>query len=152
MNSSPILYAEDEENDAYFLQRAFKTVGILNPLTIVNDGQEVIKYCLGEGDYANAEEHPSPCLIILDLNMPKRSGINVLDWIRKDSQIPTTPVLILTSSLQDSDIDLAYGHGANAYLVKPYKPDELVAMSRAIKDFWLTQNRTAAKRKDVEPK
>ena len=149
MTTRPVLYAEDEENDAYFLQRAFKTVGILHPLVIVNDGQEAINYCRGDGDRANAEEHPSPCLILLDLNMPKRSGIDVLDWIRKESLIPNVPVIILTSSLQDSDIDLAYGHGANAYLVKPYKPDELVAMSQAIKDFWFTQNRTTVKRKDV---
>jgi CheY-like chemotaxis protein len=146
MNPGPILYAEDEENDAFFLQRAFRTVGILHPLVIVNDGQEVINYCLGEGDYANTKEQPPPCLIILDLNMPKKSGINVLDWVRKESPIPTIPVIVLTSSLQDSDIDLAYGHGANAYLVKPHKPDELIAMSQSIKDFWLTQNRTTAKR------
>ncbi len=66
--------------------------------------------------------------------------------------MPTVPVIILSSSLQDSDIDLAYSHGANAYLVKLYKPDELVAMSQAIRDFWLIQNRTTAKRKDVGPK
>jgi CheY-like chemotaxis protein len=81
--------------------------------------------------------------------MPKRSGINVLDWIRNESSMPTVPVIVLTSSLQESDIDLAYGHGANAYLVKPYKPDELIAMSQSIRDFWLIQNRTTAKRKDV---
>ena len=148
MNPRPVLYAEDEENDAYFLQRAFKTVGIVHPLVIVNDGQEAINYCRGDGDYTNAGEHPSPCLILLDLNMPKRSGINVLDWIRKESSMATVPVIILTSSLQESDIELAYCHGANAYLVKPYKPDELIGMSRSIKDFWLTQNRTTGKRSE----
>ena len=152
MNLRPVLYAEDEENDAFFLRRAFKTVEIPNPLIVVNDGQKAINYCQGEGDYTNRDEYPSPCLILLDLNMPKRSGINVLDWIRKESSMPTVPVIILTSSLQDSDIDLAYGHGANAYLVKPYKPDELIGMSQSIKEFWLNQNRTTVKRSDVGQK
>ena len=149
MNPNPVLYAEDEENDAYFLQRAFKTVEIPHPLVVVNDGQEAINYCRGDGAYANREEHPFPCLILLDLNMPKRSGIQVLDWIRKESLFPHVPVIVLTSSLQDADIALAYGHGANAYLVKPYKPEDLITMSQSINDFWILQNRTTAKRRDV---
>ena len=150
MNVRPVLYAEDEENDAYFLERAFKEVGIVHPLVVVSDGQEAIDYCAGRGDYADRTRHPLPCLALLDLNMPRKSGMHVLQWIRKESAVPTLPVIIFTSSLQDSDIELAYQHGANAYLVKPSQPGDLVVITKSINDFWLTQNQTTAKHADGE--
>ena len=145
MNFSPILYAEDDENDAYFLNRAFKAAGVEHPLVIVTDGQEAIDYCVGRGAYADRADYPLPYLALLDLNMPRKSGLDVLQWIRQESPLATLPVIILTSSLQDSDIDRAYRHGANAYLGKPSQPDDLIPLTKAIKDFWLTQNRTTQK-------
>jgi len=145
LNFSPILYAEDDENDAYFLNRAFKAAGVEHPLVIVTDGQEAIDYCVGRGIYADRADHPLPYLALLDLNMPRKSGLDVLQWIRQESPLATLPVIILTSSLQDSDIDRAYRHGANAYLGKPSQPDDLIPLTKAIKDFWLTQNRTTQK-------
>jgi CheY-like chemotaxis protein len=141
LSPNPILYAEDEENDAYFLRRAFSKAGILHPLTVVPDGQEAIDYCLGNGRYSNRAEHPLPCLVLLDLNMPKKTGLDVLQSIRSAPSISTLPIIILTSSLQDEDIHRAYLKGANAYLVKPSRTDELSAMMTSIKDFWLAQNR-----------
>ena len=149
MSLKPILYAEDDENDAFFLDRAFKTAGILHPLVVVTDGQEAIDYCAGRGAYADRAAHPLPCLTLLDLNMPRKSGIEVLRWIRQEPAFFTVPVIILTSSLQDSDIDLAYRHGANAYLVKPSQPEDLLVLSKSIQDFWLAQNRATAKCGDV---
>ena len=145
MSDRPILYAEDDENDAYFLERAFRRAGIPHPLVVLPNGQEVIDYCSGEGRYARRNEHPLPCLVLLDLNMPKKSGIEVLQWIREKPSFRTLPVLVLTSSLQESDIERAYLAGANAYLAKPSQPDELTVMAEAIKSFWLGQNRTAEK-------
>ena len=81
--------------------------------------------------------------------MPRKSGLEVLQWIRKESPVRTLPVIILTSSLQDSDIHRAYTHGANAYLAKPSQPDGLIAMAHAVKDFWLSLNRTAQKWPDL---
>jgi len=141
MNLKPVLYAEDEENDVFFLKRAFREVGILHPLVIVPDGQQAIDYCAGQGSYADRDEHPLPCLMLLDLNMPGKSGMQVLQWVRHESCLPTLPIIILTSSLQDSDLELAYRQGANAYLVKPSQPAELLVMAKSIKDFWLSQNR-----------
>jgi len=140
MSLQPILYAEDEENDAFFLRRAFTAAEIPNPLVVVPDGQEAIHYCGGLG--AGASGNPPPCLILLDLNMPIKSGIDVLEWIRQASPIANVPVIILSSSLQPYDIQVAYSRGANAYLVKPSVPDELIAMARSIKDFWLDRNRS----------
>jgi len=142
MNENPILYAEDEETDAFFLKRAFKEAGLSNPLIVVPDGQEAIDYCAGTGRYANRSENPLPCLVLLDLNMPRKSGIEVLKWIRKEQTVGTIPVIILTSSLQESDIHSAYVAGANAYLEKPSQPGELTSMMKAMKEFWLGLNRT----------
>ncbi len=143
MNLRPILYAEDEENDAFFLRRAFKQAGIAHSLVHAPDGQEAIDYCAGGGRYTDREEHPLPGLLLLDINMPRKSGMEVLKWIRHEPSMCTLPVIVLTSSLQDTDIHRAYLMGANAYLVKSPKLDDLVIMAKSIKDFWLGQNRTA---------
>jgi CheY-like chemotaxis protein len=145
---TPILYAEDDQNDTFFLERAFKLAGIANPLVTVPDGQAAIDYCLGCGPYADRAEHPLPCLLLLDLNMPKKSGMEVLTCIRQEPSLRTLPIIVLTSSLQDSDIHRAYLNGANAYLTKPSQPEGLVVMAKAIHDFWLTQNCIAQKSPD----
>jgi CheY-like chemotaxis protein len=141
MNFKPILYVEDEENDAFFLQRAFQQAEIPHPLVVVPDGQEAIDYCLASGRYQDRGEHPLPFLVLLDLNMPKKSGLEVLTWIREEFLLRTLPIIILTSSLQEADIHRAYQAGANAYLGKPSRPDDLLKMVMAIKDFWIDHNR-----------
>jgi CheY-like chemotaxis protein len=141
----PVLYAEDEEDDTFFLQRAFAQVGVEQKLIVVPDGQEAINYCAGAGQYSNREEHPLPCLLLLDLNMPRKSGLEVLKWVRSEPSISTLPVIVLTSSLHDADIHRAYVQGANAYLVKPSDPGDLLAIVKTLKDFWLTHNRMPAK-------
>lgn len=138
----PILYAEDDEDDAFLMERAFKIAGIVNPLQLVPDGKLAIEYLSGSGPYANRKEHPMPCLVLLDLKMPGKSGLDVLKWLRTQSATSTLPVLILTSSNQDNDIQRAYLLGANGYLIKPGKPDDLLAMVKGIRDYWLLQNRT----------
>jgi CheY-like chemotaxis protein len=140
--ASPVLYAEDDENDSFLIQRAFKQEEVRHPLVIVPDGQAAVDYLTGAGEYANRTQHPVPCLILLDLKMPGKSGLEVLEWIRQHPDIPLVPVVMLTSSDQESDIHRAYLLGANGYLVKPNKPEEILAMTKAIKDFWLTVNRS----------
>jgi CheY-like chemotaxis protein len=137
----PILYAEDEEDDAFFMQRAFQQAGIPNPLVIVPDGQSAIDYLSGTGHYAQHTEHVLPCLVLLDLNMPIKSGLEVLKWIRSNPSVCSIPVLFVTSSTQEADIHRAYIMGANSYLVKTAKSDKLLIMVKAIKDYWLTQDR-----------
>jgi CheY-like chemotaxis protein len=138
---NPVLYAEDEEDDVFFLQRAFEGAGVLNPLIVVPSGLMSIDYLSGGGQYANRAEYPLPCLALLDLKMPEKSGLEVLKWIRSQPSICDLPVIILTSSTQEADIHRAYLQGANGFLVKPGRPDELLVMVRAIKDYWLLQNR-----------
>jgi len=149
VNLKPILYAEDEENDAFFLKRAFAQAGITHPLVVVSDGQQVMDYCSGSGPFGNRLEYPLPCLMLLDLNMPRKTGMEVLKWIREEPAVRTLPVIVLSSSLQDSDIHRAYVVGANAYLTKPSQPEELIVMAKAIQDFWLNQNCIAQKSPDL---
>jgi CheY-like chemotaxis protein len=145
MSAKPVLYVEDDQNDAYFLQRAFRQTGVANSLIVVPNGQEAIDYVSGSGQYADRNEHPLPCLALLDLHLPKKSGIEVLTWFRNQATNRTLPIIILTSSAQDGDIERAYLCGANAYLVKPSQPEELSVMVKAIKDFWLVHNRSCAR-------
>lgn len=137
----PILYAEDDENDVFFMQRAFKRADIPNPLCVVNDGREAVEYLAGEGGFADRDQHPMPCLVLLDLSMPRLTGHDVLKWIRAQPMTLALPVIVLTSSNQDSDIDRAYAEGANGFLIKPGRPEELVSMVRGIRSYWLEHNR-----------
>lgn len=136
-NYKPILYAEDDENDVFFMQRAFRLAGLGDRLRVVSDGKRAIDYLAGAGEFSNREQHPMPCLVLLDLSMPGRSGHDVLKWIREQPSIAALPAVVMTSSNQDSDIQRATELGANDYLVKPGKPDELLAMVNRIKNAWL---------------
>ena len=140
----PVLYADDDDNDVFLMQRAFNQTEIPNPLQIVTDGKMAVDYLAGVGPFANRDEHPVPCLVLLDLNMPGKSGLEVLKWVRAQPATSTLPVVVLTSSNQQTDIHRAYLQGANGYLIKPGKPAELLVMVKGIKDYWLTQNRTPA--------
>jgi len=141
MTNPPILYAEDDENDAFLTNLAFEKAGILNRLVVVRDGRSAIEYLAGTGRYANRQEYPLPCLVLLDIKMPRVSGLEVLKWIRCQPNVCTVPVLMLTSSNQDSDIHRAYLLGANSYLIKPSRPAEMLVMAKGIRDFWLVLNR-----------
>jgi len=132
----PILYAEDDENDAFLMKRACRVAGFVNPLVVVRNGAEAINYLAGAGSYGNRETHPLPLLALLDIKMPLGSGLEVLTWIRSILK-SDIPVIVLTSSNQMADIEKAYQEGANAFLVKPGHPEQLVNMMKGIKSFWL---------------
>ena len=119
------LLADDDENDTYFIERALKEAQVANPLRRVRDGEEAIAYLKGEGGYGDREKFPLPHLMLLDLKMPRKNGFEVLEWVRGQPGLKRLPVIILTSSKEDSDINHAYDLGANTYLVKPSKPEGL---------------------------
>jgi CheY-like chemotaxis protein len=140
MLNPPVLYAEDDENDAFLIKRAFRQAEVTNPLVIVSDGNAAIEYLSGKGNYAQREEHPLSCLVLLDLKMPGKSGLEVLEWKLNQPSLSTLPTLMLTSSSQERDIRQAYLLGANGYLLKPSTPDGMVLLAKAIKDYWLSAN------------
>jgi CheY-like chemotaxis protein len=131
-----ILLVEDEENDAMLLKMAFKKNNILNPIHWVKDGLEAIAYLNGEGVYANHALYPFPEVLIVDLKMPRMSGLELLQWIRDHSNYKVIPTIIMSSSRQDSDIEKAYELGANTYIIKPSSFDELARVVKLTHEYW----------------
>ena len=132
MPSSTILYAEDDENDAFFMQRAFTRMGRRGDLRVVLNGQLATDYLTGAGSFANREGFPLPGLLLLDVKMPAMSGLDVLAWVRARPEFNALPVVMLTSSTQETDIAFCAAHGANAYLVKPSRADTLSELMTAL--------------------
>lgn len=137
-----VLLVEDNPDDAELITYVFKKAGIVNPLMLVDDGDKAINYMNGNLGYADRATFPLPCLILLDLKVPRRSGFEVLEAVRANRSIRHTPVVVLTSSNQELDIKRAYDLGANAYLVKPIGRDALMTMARSLDTFWIKFNRT----------
>lgn len=135
-----VLLVEDLENDVFLINRTWAKAGIQIPLHSVSDGHLAIAYLAGDGAYADRQKYPLPCLVLLDLKLPYLMGMDVLTWIRSQSHLRGLPVIILTSSALQRDIDEAYQLGANAFLVKPSDIFQLGEMVRLIRDFWLQAN------------
>ena len=134
------LVAEDDENDVFFLQRAFKQAKVENPLNVVRDGQEAIEYLSGEGKFSDRNLYPLPHLFILDLKMPRKTGLDVLGWLQEQPELRCVPVLVLSSSAHRTDIERAYELGANAFVVKPASLEKRVELAKLIGAFWLEFN------------
>jgi CheY-like chemotaxis protein len=137
---SSILLAEDDDNDVFFLKRAFKDAGIENPLYVARDGQEAIDCLGGAGKFSDRTQYPVPTLLICDLKMPRRTGMEVLEWKRVQQVIHCVPTIVLSSSAHRHDIERAYRLGANAFVVKPPSMEARLNLARVIKTFWLEFN------------
>src|SRR6266571_1009753 len=141
MSARTILLAEDDQNDVILFQRAMDRASLsADSLKVVQDGEQAISYLSGQGIYADRELYPLPALLLLDLKMPRKSGLEVLSWVRKQSQHRYLIVVFLTSSNSAEDIRLAYEAGANSYLVKPVEFTEMVEMIRNVSVYWLGLN------------
>ncbi len=153
LNEVPILLAEDDDNDVFLMGRAFDRVGIRNPLSVVHNGQEAIDYLAGKGAYADRKKHPLPGLLLLDLKMPWMDGFDVLAWLRKRPEFNTLPVVVLTSSKLQADIDKSREMGVYDYRVKPHDFDDLVRLLDDVRLCWLDErfNRHAAGPTSVAP-
>jgi CheY-like chemotaxis protein len=135
-----ILLVEDEPNDAFFFEHCLKRADIENPLRVVRDGVEALEYLQGAGRFADREQYPVPCLVLLDLKLPRATGFEVLEHMRDHPELRRLIVLVLTSSSSHQDIIRSYDLGANAYLVKPSDARELGDIVKTIKEFWLRHN------------
>lgn len=135
-----ILLVEDDRNDVFFLRYAFEAAGIRNPVQLAIDGQQAIDYLAGHGSYADRQRFPIPCLVLLDLKLPVRMGMEVLEWIHEHEELRNLLVVVLTSSSNTDDVDRSYQLGARSYLVKPLSVDRRLAMARLIKEYWLEMN------------
>ena len=137
---APILVVEDEPNDVLLLQRAFKKAALTHPVQIVGDGEAAVDYLAGHNAFADRERYPLPTLMLLDLKLPRKSGLEVLAWVRAQPGLRRLPVVVLTSSKEPPDVTRAYDLGVNSYLVKPAAFDTLLEMIKALGAYWLTHN------------
>ncbi len=119
LENQTILLVEDNEDDVFIFQRAFKQAQISQPLQVVSDGQEAIDYFLGRGRFADRMQYPLPVLVLLDLKLPLKHGLEVLHAIRSQPASADTCVIVLTSSAEERDLQRAQELRAYAYLVKP---------------------------------
>jgi CheY-like chemotaxis protein len=130
-----ILLAEDNPGDVKLTQKALERGKVLNNLHVVSDGVEAMQFLRREGEY---EDAPRPDLLLLDLNMPRMDGKEVLEEIDGDEHLRRIPVVVLTSSDAEEDIVESYDRHANAYLTKPVDFDGFMDIVGRIEDFWLT--------------
>jgi DNA-binding response OmpR family regulator len=136
-----VLLVEDDPNDVLLMQRAFRKAQIEATLHVVPDGEIATHYILGTNDFANRLAHPLPCLVLLDLKLPRKSGLEVLAIVREQSSsLKRLPVVMMTSSRQAMDINRAYDLGANSYLVKPGGFDALLEMIKTLSQYWFVYN------------
>ncbi len=135
-----ILLVEDNPDDVLLIKRAFAKARIINPLQVVTDGEEALFYLAGEPPYEDRSVYPLPIFVLLDLKLPKRSGLEVLSWLRAQTLLKRLPVVVLTSSRETPDINKAYDLGANSYLVKPVAFEDLVEMVKTLGLYWLILN------------
>jgi CheY-like chemotaxis protein len=132
-----ILLVEDRFDDIVLARRAFEKAGISEPVFALRDGDEAIDYLSGRGQFEDRSKYPIPGLILLDLNLPKVDGFEVLKWVRNYPETRGVAVVVLTSSEEIADVNRAYALGANSFLVKPADFENLVSLGRLIRAYWM---------------
>src|SRR5512139_461692 len=139
MNDKPrpieVLLVEDDPGDVLLTKEAFEDNKVKNNLHVVNDGEEAIRFLRREGDHASA---PRPDLVLLDLNLPRKDGREVLEEVKGDPELRSIPVVVLTTSEADEDILRSYHLHANAYVTKPVDFEQFIRVVRQIDDFFVT--------------
>lgn len=132
-----ILLVEDWEADVLLFREALKRSGLSNPVVVVRDGAETMAYLSGEGQYSDREKFPLPSVVLLDLNLPKTRGWEVLQWIRSHSEFAEILVVVLTGSFRVGDLHRAYQIGANSFLGKPCSSSDLIDLANSFPEHWL---------------
>ena len=130
-----ILLVEDNPGDVRLTREAFNEGRLLNNLNVVNDGVEALAYLRQEGEYASRTR---PDLVLLDLNLPRKDGREVLEEIKADEKLRMIPIVVLTTSAAQEDVTRAYGSHANCYITKPVDLDQFLRVAQSIESFWLS--------------
>jgi len=135
-----ILFVEDNPNDVELTLRALKKVRVANDIHVVGDGAEALDFLFGKGAHAGRTGSALPRVILLDLKLPKVDGLEVLRRVKADERTRTIPVVVLTSSREESDLVASYHLGANSYIVKPVDSEKFFEAVREIGFYWLLLN------------
>ena len=130
-----LLLVEDNPGDARLIEEGFHEARISNTLHHVTDGKEALDFLYQRGEHENA---PHPALVLLDWNLPRATGAEVLENVKSDPSLRRIPIVVLTSSKAEEDIITSYDNQANAYVTKPVNPEEFIATVRSLEEFWLS--------------
>jgi two-component system response regulator len=149
MTTKPILLVEDTPDDAELTVMSLKRSGLLNEVIVAEDGLEALEYLFGEGAYAGRNPQDTPALILLDIKMPRLDGIEVLQRLRADERTSVLPIVMLTTSMEDTDLARAYASGANAYVRKPVSLVDFQEAVRQLGLFWILTNEPPKKPGEV---
>lgn len=133
MKRTHLLLVEDNEGDIVLTKEAFEERNIINEMSVVKDGKEAISFLLREGIYEHAK---TPDLVLLDINLPKKSGHEVLEFIKNHDDLKHIPVIMLTTSSSHSDIRKSYRNHANCFITKPIEVSDFIKAISVIEDFW----------------
>src|SRR3954469_6011780 len=136
-----ILVVEDNAEEVILLQRAFKKTGMEISVQFVVNGEEAIDYLSGTDRYGDRHAYPEPDLVMMDLKMPRKGGFEVLEWFRNLQEGALIPVIVLTSSEREADVQRAYSLGANSYFTKPTSFEEFRDMIKVVYDYWALAKR-----------
>jgi CheY-like chemotaxis protein len=147
-----ILLVEDDPDDVLLVRRALDVAGPGIPLHVVSDGDAAIAYFEARRPSGAGECRALPCFVLLDLKLPRRSGLEVLEWLRAQPVLRRVPVVVLTSSGQQHDVDRAYDVGVNSYLVKPVRSQAFVEMLRHMVRYWTQLNHPPGLHASAEPR
>lgn len=139
MNTRPILIAEDNPDDQQLALRAFKKSNLKNEIIVVNDGVEALEYLFGDGEEKSGTD-TLPAVVLLDLKMPRKDGLDVLREIRKNPKTQYLPVVIVTSSKEEQDVVSGYKLGVNSYVCKPVDFNEFLSAVQHLGLYWLLLN------------
>lgn len=141
MAEGPVLLVEDDPSDVRLIQRAFGKLEDGVPIIRLTNGDEAVAYLAGEPPFENRAAYPMPRAVLLDIKLPRRSGFEVLQWLRRqESGLKRMPVIMLTSSRHSADINRAYDLGANSYLTKPETAAGLQQLAVQVQSYWLQWN------------
>ena len=135
---STILVVDDDSNDLIFIERAFRAIGVKDPIHTLSGGREAIAYMMGEGKYSDRSVYAYPTFITTDLKMPEADGFAVLEHLQNNPEWAVIPTVVLTSSQDLDDIKKAYMLGASSYHVKPSAPEDLRQQLKVLHDYWVT--------------
>jgi len=133
----PILLVDDSEFDVELTLEAFRENQLADDMFVLRDGEEALEYLYREGRFSGRSEG-NPLLVLLDLKMPKVTGLELIRRVKKDPVLIKIPIVVLTTSKEEQDLQECYRLGANAYVVKPVNFPEFIIAARKIKDFWIT--------------